>query len=320
MLAWSSRVGLLVVSLVLVVCLVEVGSRLYLHYLAGSDVFLRYASIEQLKDHHTQSLYAPHRHLGYIPTAGYSRGKNRHNSLGFRGEELAIPKPEGIYRVVCLGGSTTYSNEVEDYRHSFPFSLQVYLWAKGFKHVEVVNAGCPGYGSLESLLNLQLRVLEAEPDLVIVYHGVNEVHPRLVWPPTAYRRDNSGFTGSASFLQMPSIFEYSTAARILMLRMGIIRPQGELVRTLGRPPATSYALMFWEQCVAGSYPTGIFEKIPVTTMLEANRPIYFEQNLRAIVNLCRLNGAEVMLSTWAHFAPDAEGSTFGISRISASYP
>ena len=70
MLAWGSRVGLLVVSLALAACLAEVGSRLYLHYLAGSDAFLRYASIEQLKDHHTQSLYAPHRYLGYIPTAG----------------------------------------------------------------------------------------------------------------------------------------------------------------------------------------------------------------------------------------------------------
>lgn len=32
----------------------------------------------------------------------------------------------------------------------------------------------PDYSSLESLINLQLRVLELDPDLVLIYHGINE--------------------------------------------------------------------------------------------------------------------------------------------------
>ncbi|MGV2433654.1 MAG UNVERIFIED_CONTAM: hypothetical protein LVT10_01075 [Anaerolineae bacterium] len=31
-----------------------------------------------------------------------------HNAVGFRGEEITYPKPEGVQRILTLGGSTTY--------------------------------------------------------------------------------------------------------------------------------------------------------------------------------------------------------------------
>ena len=46
--------------------------------------------------------------------------------------------------------------------------------------VEVLNAGVPGYNSWESAIDFQTRVLDAEPDLVVVFFGVNDVHARLV--------------------------------------------------------------------------------------------------------------------------------------------
>ena len=39
---------------------------------------------------------------------------------------------------------------------------------------EVLNCGVPGYTSIESLVNLELRLLELDPDVVLIYHGIND--------------------------------------------------------------------------------------------------------------------------------------------------
>ena len=44
------------------------------------------------------------------------------NSLGFRDEEISIPKPPGIYRIVCIGGSTTVEGPRNDL--TYPKILQ----------------------------------------------------------------------------------------------------------------------------------------------------------------------------------------------------
>jgi hypothetical protein len=41
-------------------------------------------------------------------------------------------------------------------------------------------------------------------------------------------------------------------------------------------------------------------------LLAANPPIYSARNLRNLVHLARANGTEVMLSTWAYYAPLVE--------------
>jgi hypothetical protein len=42
-----------------------------------------------------------------IPVAGFSSGRVSINSLGFRGPEIAVPKPPGTVRIAFLGASTT---------------------------------------------------------------------------------------------------------------------------------------------------------------------------------------------------------------------
>ena len=39
---------------------------------------------------------------------------------------------------------------------------------------EVINAGTPGWTSAESLINLQFRLLELNPDMIIIYEAVND--------------------------------------------------------------------------------------------------------------------------------------------------
>src|SRR5436190_20413136 len=55
------------------------------------------------------SMYYPHKRLRYglVPNLDYY-GWFRINSMGFRGREVSASKPPGTFRIVCLGGSTTF--------------------------------------------------------------------------------------------------------------------------------------------------------------------------------------------------------------------
>lgn len=100
------------------------------------------------------------------------------NSLGFRGPEVAVPKPAGTYRIVCLGGSTTYSNLVGD-ADTYPLRLQEILRERHPElDIEVVNAGVESYTTAESINNLAFRCLDLEPDAIVVYHACNDYRPR----------------------------------------------------------------------------------------------------------------------------------------------
>jgi lysophospholipase L1-like esterase len=57
--------------------------------------------------------------------------------------------------------------------------------------VQVINAGVGGYNCWEVLINLELRVLDLDPDLIIIYEGRNDVRAGLV-EPASYRGDDSG--------------------------------------------------------------------------------------------------------------------------------
>ncbi len=100
------------------------------------------------------------------------------NSIGFRGPDVTVPKPEGVFRIVCLGGSTTYSDAVAD-DETYPVQLQAMLRQRHpDRNIEVVNAGVPSYTTAESLANLAFRCLELGPDAIVVYHAANDYRPR----------------------------------------------------------------------------------------------------------------------------------------------
>lgn len=116
--------------------------------------------------------YQPHPFLGYALIPG---GEGGVNALGLRGPPVARAKGEGVYRIVCLGGSTTYGAAVEAHQ-TWPARLERLLdeAAPPGRDYQVLNAGVPGYTSAESLVNLALRLVELQPDALIVYHAIND--------------------------------------------------------------------------------------------------------------------------------------------------
>ena len=298
-----SNILLAVLATFLSFAFLEVIVDVYLLRFADEDIFVRYASLNQLQEREISNKpkYSPHRYLGYYPTPNYVKGKNRHNSLGYRGEEIRIPKPAGQFRIVTLGGSTTYTGNVDDYKKSYPYLLEKYLRRKGQRNVTVVNAGADAWSSWESLINFELRVLDLDPDMIIVYHGLNDIHSRIVWPPEAYRGDNSGRRAPNQTVSvMPSIFEHSTLLRIAMIETGISISPVTFERTIDRHPDTYLGALFAKQKSKGVYPTGIFREKSVRKILERNGPIYFDRNIRNIVTIAKSRGIKVVLSSFSY--------------------
>ena len=118
--------------------------------------------------------------LGFaIPTPGYERHGDlisiTVNSLGFRGDEFSLEKQPGTVRIACIGGSTTFCGEVSGDHKTWPHQLQDRLREKYGENIEVINAGIPGYTVSASQRNLEKRVLQLKPDVLLVYHAINDM-------------------------------------------------------------------------------------------------------------------------------------------------
>lgn len=309
----------------------EVGTRGWIGSLRASEEkeeqkkYERYASLQQLRDdidnvdspRHKPVIIQPHRYIGFIPRPNLRQPKNYNNSLGFRGDEIVMPKPEGEFRIVCTGGSTTYTTGVEDPNESYPELLERVLHQMGYPHVQVINGGMHSWSSFESMMSVQFRVLDLDPDMVIVYHGVNDIHPRLVWPPEAYQPDNSGrrqpVVASPFF---PPLYERSAFLRYLLVSRGITEPHSaqpieRILFTEG--PKTSYHHRFFADWLNDRYPGPEFQAAGATVedMLDANPPIWFERNLNVIASVCEAHDVDCMFATFAYSPrfPDARSSS-----------
>ncbi|MEM7306143.1 MAG: SGNH/GDSL hydrolase family protein [Planctomycetota bacterium] len=110
--------------------------------------------------------------------------EHRINAQGFRGPEVAQPKPPGTYRVACLGDSHTFGTGVPE-GATWPAHLERMLAAVGGADVEVMNCGVSAYDTQREVLLLRERVLDYAPDLVLLQYHVNDVSPRnaLGWKP-----------------------------------------------------------------------------------------------------------------------------------------
>jgi hypothetical protein len=135
--------------------------------------------------------------------------------------------------------------------------------------------------------------------MIIVYHAVNDLLSRFVWPSEAYRGDNSGAISPLT-MSMPSILEYSALMRYVMIRTGLVRPHSSMDRHMAARPDTYWATEFHEQNIKKTYPKGIFRQVRASQMIASNPPIYFRRNLENIVIIAKHNGIQTILATFAH--------------------
>jgi hypothetical protein len=99
------------------------------------------------------------------------------NNFGFRGPDIQMPKPAGCYRIVCVGASTT-----EEGIHNlltWPAILERKLADYfGTDRFDVVNCGISGMNLKTDRIVLGDH-LALDPDMLIYYHGVNDICHQL---------------------------------------------------------------------------------------------------------------------------------------------
>jgi len=106
----------------------------------------------------------------------------RTNSLGLRGSEIAVPKPPGVYRIICLGDETVLAPEVTE-EATFCRMLEKRLQPYCSLRVEVINAGVPEFCPLLSCLQTRHQLIGLSPDLVIACFDMSDV-----WEDRRFRR------------------------------------------------------------------------------------------------------------------------------------
>lgn len=160
--------ALRVVALILLIVVVVLGA---------TEALMRRLFEPPLKPYTPHGLYKATRTPGYTAMKTcVEDGKNfdyKVNPLGFRGESMKTArKPAGVYRIFFVGASTTENQHLPEER-TFPALVEAALAAKGMK-VEAANCGIAGHGVARSLALIAHRVLQLEPDLVVVLEGGND--------------------------------------------------------------------------------------------------------------------------------------------------
>ena len=97
------------------------------------------------------------------------------NSFGFRGAEISKEKPENVYRIIMLGGSTLFGyGATSDETTISGFLQKKFETTDSDFKVEVINAGSSGAYSKTETLYVKHKLLDFDPDLIIVYDGWND--------------------------------------------------------------------------------------------------------------------------------------------------
>ena len=99
------------------------------------------------------------------------------NNQGIRGQEISNEKPDNIFRIFVVGGSTAFGNWASSDSTTIPGNLRSMMeQIKTDKEIEVYNLGVFGRTSFEEIHDLKQNFLRYEPDLIIVYDGWNDLY------------------------------------------------------------------------------------------------------------------------------------------------
>lgn len=184
------------------------------------------------------------------------------NSDGFVGAELEPGGPD-LWRIVAVGDSCTYGGGNDRITYSAMLDDLLDRREAPGRRYEVVNAGISGLNSELALHRLETRVLELEPDVVLIYIGWNDL---MKFDPRAHDTHANSLK--------------ARAARVLD-RLWLVKGLRKLlfyyVRPLAMPPKTG-----------AESRSGVFTDF---------RPTFYEDNLRAMIRRVEEVGAQPVLLT-----------------------
>ena len=97
------------------------------------------------------------------------------NSQGLRGPEFSMDKPNDVYRIIAVGGSTTFGEGVGE-QFTWPALLQKSLNdLETSKRIEVINGATAGIKNIQKYQLIKGDYSDFDPDLFILYEGANDI-------------------------------------------------------------------------------------------------------------------------------------------------
>lgn len=197
--------------------------------------------------------------------------------------DVIIPKPDNLIRINCLGASTTGNYiDVDGVSFSYPIELEKILKTTfPDKQIEVNNCGVGGWTSAEILIDFALNIIDTIPDVIVIYHAYNDLVPSLT----------PGFKS-----------DYSHAKR----NLGEIWPYYKTASLFPNLPLAFYNY-FIVQFLGQNIRHSLLDAVArghVNLSSEFYGLETYQRNIDHIVNLCKSNGIQVILSTYCHYLYD----------------
>ena len=161
-------------------------------------------------------------HISYITAdlrTDYKLNKfsSKVNNLGFR--HGGHNNNEHTYKIMCIGGSTTFGSGVEDSVDTFPYQLELFMRKNRFD-VHVINSGIPYHTSLDVLIKLITNGIYFKPDMVLIHTGGNDTgplnSPNHYLPDYTHWRDVSSFNKDKIFKNVWNFVPLSTIRLFLI--------------------------------------------------------------------------------------------------------
>ena len=114
--------------------------------------------------------------LMWFPKPNYSDGDININSQGFRDKEYTVKKDKNVFRILCLGDSSTFGLgvQLQDTYHALLENRLNKEFGQRGRRFEIINAGVTGYTSCQGLGLYKLKGFKYTPDIVTFYFGIND--------------------------------------------------------------------------------------------------------------------------------------------------
>ena len=207
------------------------------------------------------------------------------NNLGFSngidgGRNITMPKPSGLYRINCLGASTTANYISTDKQNfSYPQELEKKLTEKLNKKLEVNNCGQGGYNSADLLIRFILQINYTQPDAIIIYHAYNDIKSYLT---PNLETDYSHSTKNLS----EQYWKFALSSKFPNLPINFYN----FFVNKWLPSNIRWGLMDY------------IKKGKVDAKIDFNSGIkIYKKNIENIIHICKANNIDVYLSTFCHF-------------------
>jgi lysophospholipase L1-like esterase len=185
----------------------------------------------------------------------------RINSKGFVGPEFDSRPSPGVYRIITVGDSCTFTAGV--WNIAYPAVLESLLNSTGpDRRYEVINAGIEGYNSDFALDRIKNEIVGYRPNLVTIYIGWNDL--------MKVNPNHSAATGKYPFL-------------------AAVLDQSYIVKALKKLIYIDLRPWLFQPKVGAS--------IKDAHAYDAFLPERYRENLASMINLLRQNGIEAMLFT-----------------------